>query len=130
LTNVTNSRSIEPSKLSGWLIDIWFDLQKILAFKLVLFNRRIKELIQFIVCTQCSSSFYNPTRQGITRVKSSVEELETGRADIILSPFVVTVVDLDIAAYSMPIADLKYESFLLFLVFNKNSLNFFMSNWS
>jgi len=47
-----------------------------------------------------------------------VEELETGRADIILSPFVVTVVDLDIAAYSMPIADLKYESFLLLLVLN------------
>jgi hypothetical protein len=36
-----------------------------------------------------------------------VEELTSGRADVILSPFVVTVDDANIAEYSMPVADFK-----------------------
>jgi ABC-type amino acid transport substrate-binding protein len=39
--------------------------------------------------------------------KRAIEELSSGRADVVLSPFVVTLDDLDKAEFSVPITDLK-----------------------
>jgi len=33
MKNVTNTKAILPTELTGWLIDVWGDLQNILGFK-------------------------------------------------------------------------------------------------
>ncbi|CAB3367951.1 Hypothetical predicted protein [Cloeon dipterum] len=92
LTNVTRPGLINPSQVNGWLVDVWYDLQNILLFE---------------------TRFYTPKLStSVTKLKASVDELQTGRADVVLAPFVVTISDFDLAEYSMPIADIRFR-FLL-----------------
>ncbi|CAB3366058.1 Hypothetical predicted protein [Cloeon dipterum] len=103
---VTLNKTINESQISGWMVDVWKDLQGYLKF---------------------SSTYYKPTRIDLSVgvFRRAVEELKSGRADVVLYPFVVTADDIDIADFSMPVTNLKYR-FLLPRVSAKSTIDQFI----
>ncbi|XP_065335965.1 glutamate receptor ionotropic, NMDA 1-like [Cloeon dipterum] len=106
ISNASASGAINETQITGWLVDIWRDLSNILKF---------------------TSSFYRPTRvdANIGIFKRAVEELKSGRADVVLYPFVVTANVLDAAEFSMPVINLRYR-FLLPRVSATSSIDQFV----
>ncbi|XP_059473280.1 uncharacterized protein LOC132195355 [Neocloeon triangulifer] len=104
--NITSNTAINEALISGWMVDIWKDLQNILKFR---------------------TTYYRPARVDLTvgMFRRAVEELKSGRADVVLSPFVITADDIDLADFSMPIINLKYR-FLLPRVSATSSIDQFI----
>lgn len=91
LENV-NSSSLQHrvENASGWIVELWRQLETRLKFK---------------------SSFYQPTRRaGGGFFKLAVEELATGRADIVLAPFAVVHGDLQLVDFTLPFTTFRYTT--------------------
>jgi len=77
-----SSRQFPVEKLSGWIVELWKQLETRLKF---------------------NSSYYHPTRRARGGFfKLAVEELASGRADVVLAPFAAVHGDLQHVDFTFP----------------------------
>ncbi|CAB3366056.1 Hypothetical predicted protein [Cloeon dipterum] len=88
------------SSAEGWLVDVWNDLRSQLRF---------------------TFKFYQPSRRNANanRTKVSVQELSSGRAEVILTPAVPTLGNFHLAEFTYPVATLR----LRFLIHRSSTVS-------
>jgi hypothetical protein len=83
-----SSQQLPVEKVSGWMVELWRQLETRLKF---------------------NSSFYYPTRRARSGFfKLAVEELASGRADAVLAPFAAVHGDLQLVDFTMPFTTFRY----------------------
>jgi hypothetical protein len=85
-----SSRQQPAENASGWIVELWRHFESRLKFK---------------------SSFYHPTRRAGSGIfKLAVDELASGRADVVLAPFAAVHGDMQLVDFTLPFTTFRFQS--------------------